>query len=515
MDNNSKKDLGQMTFQEKLDEIRKISEENRKLRERITENARTAESLRERRRRMKDEQLHFVKSSEEDCYQDPDEWYEDEEENFDDSGADDFGQPPAEDKPDIETQGRAAEEFRSGRLIAARDAAYPLDDIASKRNNNVLVVGAAGTGKTRHFVTPNILEAVGSMFVCDPKGQLCKQYGRYFEGKGYKVRQIDFVHPERSDGYNPMDYIRNTHDITKLAAVIVDAKESEGTNADPYWDRMTETLISSLIGYLIETRSKDKDFHGILDLLLKSESYDPDSYNKNSELKEMFERHKRLNPRSWAAEKFFQAYAAPQKTYDTIRTTLSAKFCELDTEEIRQMMHRGGFDFRRVAQEKTVVFVTVSDTDRSMDSLVNIFFSQAMNELCSYADDECPEGRLPIPVRFFLDDFATNCRIEEFPRMISSIRSRGLSTILMLQAEAQLRSCYGHDAQTIISNCDTYIYLGGSDIDTAGNIAERCDCPLADVLYMPVGECRIFRRGERPVISRLVEVDKLIKDLDK
>ena len=146
--------------------------------------------------------------------------------------------------------------------------------------------------------------------------------------------------------------------------------------------------------------------------------------------------------------------------------------------------------------------MVVSDTDRSLDGLANIFFTQAMNELCRYADKHCKDNCLPVPVRFILDDFATNCKIDEFPRMISSIRSRGISTMLMIQAESQLTEQYGYDGKTIIGNCDTYVYLGSNDVDTAKAVAERCDVSVKKVLNMPVGTNWIFRRGQAPVHGR-------------
>ena len=169
------------------------------------------------------------------------------------------------------------------------------------------------------------------------------------------------------------------------------------------------------------------------------------------------------------------------------------------------MMSGNDCDFAALGQEKTVLFVIVSDTDRTMDDLVNLFFTQAMQALCRYADDECEDSRLPVPVRFILDDFATNCRIDEFPRMISSIRSRGISVMLMIQSEAQLAQGYGYDWATIVSNCDTYVYLGGNDVRTAQAVSERWNKPLAKVLYMPVGHCLVFRRGSQPVYTVLNE----------
>lgn len=159
-------------------------------------------------------------------------------------------------------------------------------------------------------------------------------------------------------------------------------------------------------------------------------------------------------------------------------------------------------DLGSVGTEKTAVFVIISDKDRSMDGFANIFYSQAMDELCRVADEECEDGRLPIPVRFILDDFATNCKITDFPRMISSIRSRGISTMLILQSEAQLTNCYGTDGRTVVANCDSYVYLGGNDLETAEAISKRCDVPLGKILYMPVGTNWIFRRGQKPINGR-------------
>lgn len=413
----------------------------------------------------------------------------------------------------VNVPGIGDQEFRNGCFIAAEGYKYSLDDFKTKLNNNVIAAGGSGTGKTTSIAIPNIKEAVGSYYIIDPKGQLYKRWGKYLIDKGYKVKLIDFTHPERSDGYNPLYYLKTTQDITKIAAIITDSKESDCTNCDPYWDRMTILLLCAIIGYMIETHSEDMTFKEILRLVELGER--EDEYDKRSELQKLFKQHKAKHPDSWACEKFESVDTAPIKTYDTIRSTLVAKFSQLDSKELRDMMSKENFDFAQAACEKTAVFVTVSDTDRSMDTLVNIFFSQAMNELCQFADNECKNGRLPVPVRFILDDFATNCRIEEFPRMISSIRSRGISVILMIQSEAQLWQGYDQDALTIISNCDTYIYLGGNDLKTAKSICERCDKPLSEILYMPVGYCWVFRRGSQPVYAKLTNIIDSDKVIDK
>lgn len=164
------------------------------------------------------------------------------------------------------------------------------------------------------------------------------------------------------------------------------------------------------------------------------------------------------------------------------------------------MLSYDEIDIRSIGEEKTALFVVVSDNDRSMDTLSSILFTQIMQELCCLADDYY-FGELPLPVRFILDDFATNMKITDFPKMISSFRSRNISSMIIVQAEAQLKSLYGYDAETIITNCDTYVYLGGSDIETAQNIAARSGKTLRKILYMPLGRVWVFRRGSKPVYT--------------
>ena len=404
------------------------------------------------------------------------------------------------------------EEFNNSELLIAEGCSYSLDDMKTCLNNNVLVVGGSGTGKTRTIVTPNLYQAVGSYIVSDPKGSLQKKYGRYLKRKGYRIQSVDFTHPDKSAHYNPMKMISTTQDIIRITEVLVNEKASHGTTADPFWDSMTTIFLSAIIGYIVESGNMAMNFNTIMNLVRLGERKDDDS--KDSELSKKFRLLRIKNPDSWACKQFENVDAAPYKTYDTIRATLAAKFAKFDTKELQIMMSENDFDFTSAAKEKTAVFVTVSDTDRSMDALANIFFTQAMQTLCSYADNCCEDNRLPIPVRFILDDFATNCKIEEFPRMISTIRSRGISVMLMIQSESQLRQGYGFDDMTIISNCDTYVYLGGNDVETAQAVSLRCDKMLRQVLYMPVGECWVFRRGSLPVYAKLLDARECIREME-
>ena len=407
----------------------------------------------------------------------------------------------------------ASEEFNNSDMLIADGCSYSLNDMKTRLNNNVLVVGGSGTGKTRTIVTPNLYQAVGSYIVSDPKGSLQKKYSRYLKRKGYHIQSIDFTHPDKSAHYNPMKMVSTTQDIIRITEVLVNEKASYGTNTDPFWDSMTTIFLSAIIGYLVESKVMSMNFSTIMKLVRLGERKDEDS--KVSELSKKFQLLRMKNPDSWACAQFENVDASPYKTYDTIRATLAAKFAKFDTKELQVMMSKNDFDFTSIAREKTVVFVTVSDTDRSMDALANIFFTQAMQTLCNYADNFCEDSRLPIPVRFILDDFASNCKIEEFPRMISTIRSRGISVMLMIQSEAQLRQGYGCDDMTIISNCDTYVYLGGNDVETATTVSLRCDKMLRQVLYMPVGECWVFRRGSMPVYTKLLDAREYIYEMER
>lgn len=404
----------------------------------------------------------------------------------------------------------AGREFADGNLLIAEGCTYPLDDFQTKLNNNVLVVGGSGCGKTRNIVIPNILQAVGSYVVSDPKGDLYKKYGGYLRSKGYDVKTINFAHPEKSCGYNPLDYIKSTQDILKFSSLLINNKRSAQSTCDPFWDLISATLLSALIGYLKES-GEECLFENILVMLRRGSRFDSNS--RDSVLTALFEEHEKTHPNSWAYEQFKGVNAAPDETYASVLSTLSAKFAYLDSKELNKMMSGKPFDFSTLGERKTAVFVIVSDTDRTMDPLANIFFTQAINALCDHADTRCKNNRLSVPVRFILDDFATNCKIEEFPRIISSIRSRGISVMLLIQSEAQLRQGFEMDAFTIISNCDTYAYIGGNDVETAKNISVRVDRPLADVLYMPVGECIVFRRGSKPVMTKILNGGEIIKKM--
>lgn len=398
-------------------------------------------------------------------------------------------------------------------MILGQNQYYSLDCYKTQLNNNVLVVGTSGAGKTRSIVTPNLLQATGSYVVSDPKGTLYTKYKSRLENEGYVVKKLDFTEPENSANYNFFKYIRNTQDIVKISHMLIYQKKSGG-HMDPFWDEAAQLLIQAMIAYLREaTPVKDHNLASIQRLVSMCQLEGDMDFGKTP-LDEMIMSHGKKNPESYALSAYTKFRVAASKTLRSILITVNARLGSYDTPELGMMMKKDDIDITSIGQRKTALFVVVSDTDRSLDGLVNIFFSQAMNELCRYADKECEDGRLPIPVRFILDDFATNCKIEEFPRMVASIRSRGISTMLLIQSEAQLKEGYGADDKTIIGNCDTYVYLGGNDVDTAKSVAERCDVPLRKILNMPVGTNWIFRRGQEPVNGKNFDLEEMLSKED-
>lgn len=400
------------------------------------------------------------------------------------------------------------EDIDYGRMILPDGKYYSLDDRKTRLNNNVLVVGTTGSSKTRTVITPNLLECTGSYVVTDPKGNLYKKWGGYMRRHGYRVVRVSFLHPERSAHYNPFHYVHTTQEIQKLAHALV--YMNGPSLPDPFWDQTSLMLLNSLIAYLKESQKElDQTFENLLRLMRDGER---DGYDgKSSGLGRIMAKHALMHPDSWAVKQFKSVNLSTDKTFSSILISTSSKLGAFDTEELCRMTQYDDIDLPSIGQRKTAVFVEVSDTDRSMDTFINIFFTQMMNELITYADEHCENNELPVPVRFFMDDFATNCRIDNFENMISNIRSRKISAILVVQSLSQLEAGYGESAHTIADDCDTLIYMGGNDPDTAEQIAVRVNRTADTILHMPLSTSWIIRRGERPFACQNFELDDYLR----
>ena len=395
-------------------------------------------------------------------------------------------------------------------LILAEDCVYDMDSFRTGLNNNVLVIGASGSGKSRSIVSPIILQVTRSYIISDPKGVLYRKYAEHLRCYGYIVGKLNLADPaDPGDGsYNFFKYLRDEHDILKIAHMLVNTSESSEkiNRQDPFWDDATELLLVSLIAYLHYHMPEGECT--LSDILRLAQACDIEEENDQHDtvLDLIFAEVEKVDPDDLSLRCYKRFRQAASRTLKSILITLYSKLAVYDTQ-LRCMFSRDTVDIPTIGIRKTALFVIVSDTDRSMDMIANLFFSQAMHELCRVADG-LPEQRLPMNVRFILDDFATNVRIAEFPRMISFIRSRGISTMLMIQSESQLTGAYGDEGRTIISNCDTYVYLGGNDVETARSVARRSDESLRQVLYMPIGSCWIFRRGQLPTKTRIIDPEK-------
>ena len=373
------------------------------------------------------------------------------------------------------------------------------DTRATGINNNDLILGPSGAGKTRGYVKPNLLQADGSVVVADTKGSLVQEVGPVMAAHGYKVVHLDFTDLAHSPcGYNPLEFIRrdpqtrrySEQDILTAAGCLAPV----GSVNDPFWDLSAQMYLASMIGYVLECLPRQEHtLEAVADLfqLMDDPSYD-----------EMFQSlgMKRPGSHAYRLYRMIRKGKGSEKTHASIQMILTQALSSLSFGgALRFYQQEERIDFAALGREKTAVFLTVSDTDRAMDKLVDLFYTQAICALCAYADRDCPGHRLPVPVRFILDDFATNIRIPGFDKLISVIRSREISVSVILQSLSQLEALYGKaQAMTIINNCDNCLYLGGQDVDTARYISVKVNRPVDAVLNMPLGDAYLFTRGRKP-----------------
>lgn len=382
--------------------------------------------------------------------------------------------------------------------ILARDIYIDNDTRATGNNNNDLIIGPSGAGKTRGYVIPNILQAEGSLVVTDTKGNLCRQFRPYLESRGYQVMELNFARlDENAWGYNPLAAIRfdreqgeySQQDIISLSNIIAPVL----TRDDPFWDQSAQIYLQALVGYVLECLpERERNLNSVCRLggLIGSVTLD-----------QMFRELGELKPDCFAVSRYRSMLTtrSASRTDACIRAFLDRHLLPLSYSGVSRMFsNRRQVSFESIGTRKTAVFLTVSDTDRSNDRLVNLFYAQAFQQLVAMADRR-PGSRLPVPVRFILDDFATNTVIPDFDNLISVIRSRELSVSLIIQSLSQLESLYGRTkSQTIVNNCDNWLYLGGLDLQTAQEMSTRLNRTVQSVLNMSHDDAVVITRGQAP-----------------
>ena len=369
------------------------------------------------------------------------------------------------------------------------------DTRATGLNNNDMIVGSAGSGKTGGYVVPNLQNISGSMVVSDTKGQLCRMFSDELIEKGYMVYTLDLVNPLNSCGYNPLNGIRRysngkyrEQDVLTLASTIIPILDKH----EPFWEMAAAGYLAFLIAYALERLPPEEQ--NMATVCKLHQAY----IAPNGDLP--FIQWVEANPDSFAARKFYRMKATQnaERMWGSILEFANLALEPFEFEEARTIFENtDSFDIRDLGRKKMVLFLNVSDIDRTFDQLVNVFYTQALQILCSEADSN-PDGRLTIPVRIMMDDFATSARIPDFDKVVSVIRSRDISVSIILQSFTQLQSMYGHAmATTITNNCDHLLYLGSQDVDTAKYIAYRvCKTPET-VLCMPRNKAILITNGEK------------------
>ena len=394
--------------------------------------------------------------------------------------------------------------MRHDPVILGDGQIYSGDCRETQLNLNRLIVGSSGAGKSVSFMEPELLNLRNSSAILTlSKRELVEKYSPWFESRGYKVYDLNLARPEKSNvAYDPLRQVSSFTDIKHLAmsVVMADPQKAKST-ADPYWDKGGASLLSALIAMTMTTTPK-ATFADVLDLLDSLEIDDRGSVIRTN-LDDKFEMLKRKNPNSFAVTNWRTFKQLPIKTASCIFSTLNSTVDDMFTPELRKMMRLPSMlDLESLGSRRSILFVTTSAVNPALHRFVNMFNAQVLKKLFEFAEEQ-PDGRLPVPVRMLFDDFAVGSKILGFPEQISIFRAKAMSVMLLLQSESQLESMYGaDDATTIINNCDTYVYLGGMDLKTCRNISARLNAPLEDVLYMPIGQEFIFRRGQKPVITQ-------------
>ncbi len=381
--------------------------------------------------------------------------------------------------------------------ILAQDTEISMDTWKTGINNNVLVVGSSGSGKTRRFVKPNLLQKNACYVISDPKGTLIKECGSELVEKqdefdhAYKIRVLNLIDMTKSMHYNPLAYIVKERDIVTLVSFLVENNNyGRRISCDSFWNEMAATLLTAVIGFVVYNLPKEEcNLNSVLKVINLASSND--SLDKKDCLDILFEMIERQKGECFEVRYYKRYSSAKGRTKMSILASLSSILAPFELTEVKELVEKDDLDLYSIGDEYSALFVMLDDTSKDMDFLAGILYSQLFHILCRKADAR-EGGRLKIPCRFFLDDFACVGRVPNFERLIASIRSREISACIILQDESQLESVYRADAQTIIGNCDTYLFMGSSDMSSCESVGKRIRKSPNDVAQMETNKCYVF-----------------------
>lgn len=426
---------------------------------------------------------------------------------------------------------------------------------AHARNKNVLVIGGSGSGKTRFFVKPNLMQCQSkdypvSFCVTDPKGTILIECGQLLRRSKYEIKILNTINFAKSMKYNPFAYLRSEKDILKLVSAIIANTKGEGEkSSEDFWVKAERLYYTALIGYIFyEGREDEKNFITFLDMINASDAREDDEDYKNP-VDLMFERLAKKDPEHFAVLQYAKFKMAAGKTAKSILISCGARLSPFDIKELRALMEYDELELDTIGDRKTALFVIISDTDSTFNFVAAMMYSQLFNLLCDKADDFYG-GRLPVHVRLLLDEFANIGQIPQFEKLIATIRSREISASIILQSQAQLKSAYKDNADTIAGNCDTTIFLGGKEKSTLKEMSELLGKETIDsfntsenrgqsqsyglnyqklgkelmsqdeIAVMDGGKCICMLRGVRPFLSAKFDITrhpryKYLSDHDK
>lgn len=340
------------------------------------------------------------------------------------------------------------------------------------RNKNILVIGGSGSGKTRFFCKPNLMQLHSSYVVTDPKGTVLVECGRLLQRGGYRIKVLNTINFRKSMHYNPFAYIRSEKDILKLVNTIIMNTKGDGEKAgEDFWVKAERLLYCALIGYIwYEAPEEEKNFITLLELINASEAKEDDEeYQSPVDL--LFSQLEEKDPDHFAVKQYKKYKLAAGKTAKSILISCGARLAPFDIKELRDLLEYDELELDTLGDRKTALFLIMSDTDTTFNFVIAILQSQLFNLLCDKADDVYG-GRLPVHVRCLLDEFANVGQIPNFDKLIATIRSREISASIILQSQSQLKSIYKDTADTIAGNCDTTLFLGGKEKSTLKEISE-------------------------------------------
>ena len=418
------------------------------------------------------------------------------------------------------------------------------------RNKNVLVIGGSGSGKTRFYVKPNLMQMHSSYCVTDPKGTIVIECGKMLEDNGYEIKILNTINFKKSMKYNPFAYLRSEKDILKLVQTIIANTKGEGEKAgEDFWVKAEKLYYTALIGYIFyEAPREEKNFATLLDMIDASEVREDDETYMNP-IDRLFEALEKKEPTHFAVKQYKKYKLAAGKTAKSILISCGARLAPFDIQELRDLMKEDELELDTLGDRKTALFVIISDTDDTFNFVVSIMYSQLFNLLCDKADDEYG-GRLPVHVRCLLDEFANIGLIPKFEKLIATIRSREISASIILQAQSQLKAIYKDNADTIVGNCDSTLFLGGKEKTTLKELSETLGKETIDlyntsetrsnqksfglnyqktgkelmsqdeITVMDGSKCIFQLRGVRPFLSDKYDITKhknyrLLEDYDK